>query len=141
MPSRDRRGLGRGLDAIIRDTTGTDLSDHPTVDPDTSLDSLDAGGTVRVRLERTGEHAVVTVTDNGVGMTEEVLAHLFEPFFTRRRGGQGTGLGLSITYRIVSDHGGEITAHSDGPGKGSEIAVKLPLSNDEKEIKRPQQAA
>ena len=43
-------------------------------------------------------------------MTEDVMQHLFEPFFTRRRGGQGTGLGLSITYRIVEEHHGQIVA-------------------------------
>jgi signal transduction histidine kinase len=60
-------------------------------------------------------------------MTEEVRQHLFEPFFTRRRGGQGTGLGLSITYRIVEEHNGQIVPHSDGPGKGSKFTVSLPL--------------
>ena len=85
--------------------------------------------------------AELTVTDNGSGMTEEVLKHLYEPFFTRRRGGQGTGLGLSITYRIVTDHGGEIRATSDGPGKGSQIQVKLPLGHHEEKKQRQQQAA
>ncbi len=83
----------------------------------------------------------LTVADNGSGMTEEVLKHLYEPFFTRRRGGQGTGLGLSITYRIVTDHGGEIRASSDGPGKGSQIQVKLPLGQHEEKKQRQQQAA
>ncbi len=73
-----------------------------------ALDSLDDHGTVQVHLRRVDESAVLTVSDNGSGMTEEVLKHLYEPFFTRRRGGQGTGLGLSITYRIVTDHGGRI---------------------------------
>ena len=45
---------------------------------------------------------------------------------TRRRDGRGTGLGLSITYRIVSEHGGTITASSDGPGTGSQFIVTLP---------------
>ena len=60
--------------------------------------------------------------------TPEVLEHLFEPFFTRRRNGQGTGLGLSITYRIVADHEGTILVHSDGPGTGSQFRVRLPLA-------------
>ena len=61
-------------------------------------------------------------------MTDEVLKHLFEPFFTRRRSGQGTGPGPSITYRIVADHGGHIEATSDGPGRGSQFHVTLPLA-------------
>jgi two-component system, NtrC family, sensor kinase len=60
------------------------------------------------------------------------LKHLFEPFFTRRRGGQGTGLGLSITYRIIEEHQGQIVPHSDGPGKGSRFTVSLPLGGDAK---------
>jgi signal transduction histidine kinase len=74
------------------------------------------------------------VSDNGCGMSPEILKHLFEPFFTRRRDGQGTGLGLSITYRIVSEHGGTIEPSSDGPGKGSRMRVLLPLSVDAKAI-------
>ena len=60
-------------------------------------------------------------------MTDEVLQHLFEPFFTRRRDGQGTGLGLSITYRIIQDHGGEIVPFSAGPGRARTFRVTLPL--------------
>ncbi len=98
-----------------------------------ALDSSDDGGRVRVRLEADGEHAALTVADDGCGMTAEVLEHVFEPFFTRRRGGQGIGLGLSITYRIVADHGGDIEAHSDGPGRGSTFRMRLPLANSKKE--------
>ena len=96
-----------------------------------SLDSLEEHGTVTVELRRDERHALLTVTDNGVGMTREVLQHLFEPFFTRRRDGQGTGLGLSIAYRILTDHGGTIEAMSDGPRQGSKFHVTLPLSNHE----------
>jgi signal transduction histidine kinase len=106
-----------------------------------ALDSLEDHGTVQVALCRRDESAVLTVRDDGSGMTEEVLKHLYEPFFTRRRGGQGTGLGLSITYRIVTDHGGRIHATSAGPGKGSQIQVTLPLGHHEKEKQRQQQAA
>ena len=105
------------------------------------LDSLDPGGTVTVELRQRDEQAEITFRDNGCGMSPEVLEHLFEPFFTRRRGGQGTGLGLSITYRIVADHGGHIDAASDGPGCGSRFTVTLPLVRPQKETFHRYQAA
>ena len=93
-----------------------------------ALESLSAGGTVRVEIRQVSGHAELVFTDNGCGMTDEVREHLFEPFFTRRRAGQGIGLGLSITYRIVADHQGQIDVHSDGPGRGSRFTVRLPLN-------------
>lgn len=93
-----------------------------------ALDSLDAGGTVRVCVDRQGDRARILVEDDGCGMTEEVQRHLFEPFFTRRRSGQGTGLGLSISHRIVEEHRGRIEARSDGPGRGSRFTVTLPAT-------------
>ncbi len=92
-----------------------------------ALDSLEPGGTVWISLTKSGSWAELVVRDNGCGMTDEVLRHLFEPFFTRRRDGSGTGLGLSITYRIVTDHGGTIEPHSAGKGRGATMRVLLPL--------------
>ncbi|UUO07705.1 HAMP domain-containing histidine kinase [Blastopirellula sp. J2-11] len=107
-----------------------------------SLDSLDLGGEVIVELVALDDDQItVVVRDNGCGMTEEVKKHLFEPFFTRRRNGQGTGLGLSITYRIIADHGGQIDAHSEGPGCGSEFRITLPASTPGKEQHHRYQAA
>lgn len=94
-----------------------------------ALESVDPDGAVDVRLRQDADRAVVTVRDNGCGMTDEVLEHLFEPFFTRRRDGKGTGLGLSITHRIVTQHGGKLTAHSEGAGKGSLLRLELPIES------------
>lgn len=93
-----------------------------------ALDSIDENGEVGVNLSVRGDLAELVVTDNGCGMTPDVLEHLYEPFFTRRRGGGGTGLGLSITYRIVTDHGGDIEASSAGPARGSTFRIRLPLA-------------
>ena len=92
------------------------------------LDSVAEGGEVHVEVRTTGDLAELVVTDNGCGMSEEIIEHLFEPFFTHKHDGQGTGLGLSITYRIVEDHRGHIEATSDGPGKGARFCVRLPLA-------------
>jgi len=107
------------------------------------LDSLDPGGVVRVELGQRDGQAEMTITDNGCGMTSEVLEQLFEPFFTRRRGGQGTGtgLGLSIVYRIIADHEGSIDVHSDGPGRGSTFRVRFPLALAQQEKKDRYQIA
>jgi signal transduction histidine kinase len=92
-----------------------------------ALESVDKDGAVDVRVDSRGDMAHIVVSDDGCGMTSEVRENLFEPFFTRRRDGRGTGLGLSITCRIVNQHGGQITAHSDGPGLGSRLEVILPI--------------
>ncbi len=96
-----------------------------------ALESLDADsklGVVKVVVQNIPERDQVRVeiTDNGCGMNDEVLKHLFEPFFTRRRDGRGTGLGLPITNRIITDHGGRITPRSEGPGLGSTFEIVLP---------------
>ena len=93
-----------------------------------ALDSIEASGHVQIAVRQADEAAIVTFSDDGCGMTEEVLEHLFEPFFTRRKQGQGTGLGLSIVHRIVADHGGRIEATSPGVGLGSTFRVRLPLA-------------
>ncbi len=94
-----------------------------------SLESLDPGrndGFVSITLEALHNSVRLVIEDNGCGMTEEVLQHLFEPFFTRRRDGRGTGLGLPITSRIIADHGGRITPKSQGPNCGTRFEVILP---------------
>ena len=93
------------------------------------LDCVDDGGLLKVEVRRRGREAEIVFTDDGCGMTPEVREHLFEPFFTRKRNGQGTGLGLSIAYRILADHHGQIEATSDGPGRGSQFRVTLPLAD------------
>ena len=71
----------------------------------------------------------ITVTDNGTGISDVDLPHVFEPFFTTREIGQGTGLGLSISHGIVSEHGGWMTVVSR-LGEGTTFAVFLPVEVD-----------
>lgn len=92
-----------------------------------ALENMEPGGTVTVNLRTAGEFAEVTVRDTGVGMPPDVLRNIFEPFFTKSRTGHGTGLGLFICHRVVTEHGGTITATSPGPGRGSTFTVRLPL--------------
>ncbi|MES2489000.1 MAG: DAHL domain-containing protein [Pseudomonadota bacterium] len=68
----------------------------------------------------------IRIIDNGCGMSDEVRARIFEPFYTTKPVGKGTGLGLSIVFRIIEEHGGTIDVHSV-VGKGSEFTIRLPL--------------
>ncbi|MCH8828921.1 MAG: HAMP domain-containing histidine kinase [Planctomycetes bacterium] len=91
-----------------------------------SLESMDDGGTLNIRISEQMDEVVLIFEDDGCGMSEETVDNIFEPFFTRRRGGKGTGLGLAICQRIISDHAGTIEATSAGPGQGSTFRVRLP---------------
>lgn len=73
----------------------------------------------------TGDHVLLTVSDNGCGMSRETLENLFEPFYTTKDVGRGTGLGLATVYGIVRQNGGCVTVESD-PGRGSIFRIWLP---------------
>lgn len=72
-----------------------------------------------------GKHVVLSVTDNGSGMSDEAKQRLFEPFFTTKPEGKGTGMGLAVVYGIVQGYHGAITVESE-PGKGTRFDIYLP---------------
>jgi signal transduction histidine kinase len=81
--------------------------------------------TIKITTVAFGDRAIVRIADNGLGMTEEIQKHLFEPLFTTKTLGKGTGLGLSIARQIVTEkHGGELLCKSL-LGEGSEFAIEL----------------
>jgi PAS domain S-box-containing protein len=75
----------------------------------------------------------VTISDTGIGISKNNMVNIFEPLFTTKA--QGIGLGLAIVKTLVEDHGGQISAQSEGvPGKGSVITIKLPLLKEAEHV-------
>jgi PAS domain S-box-containing protein len=145
-----RRTLGEDVELVT-----TVSEDHVTIDADTGLleqvimnlavnarDAMPRGGklmiaTVPVSRDeddlhmhpgaKPGEYIMLSVKDDGAGMTPEVREHAFEPFFTTKDKGKGSGLGLSTVYGIVNQLHGHIELDSD-PGKGTEFRIYFPRS-------------
>ncbi|MCE9668726.1 response regulator [Myxococcus stipitatus] len=137
-PITEARGLGLEVampsgplwlsgDATRLEQVFTNLLDNAAKYTDSGLISL--------RVEREGvdgtAQAVVRVRDTGIGIAPQVLPYIFELFaqadtsLERTRG--GLGIGLTLVRQLVQMHGGQVSAHSDGPGTGSEFVVRLPL--------------
>lgn len=89
------------------------------------------GGRIELSVVRDGDHAVVRVRDNGIGIDAETLPHIFALFVqvdhaaTRSQG--GLGIGLTLVQNLVEMHGGQVQAFSDGLGTGCEVVVRLPV--------------
>ena len=101
-------------------------------------DAMPGGGSLSFRTHNVtreagsttpaSEYVVLTVRDTGVGMSEDVRAHLFEPFFTTKKAGAGTGLGLATVYGIVNQSQGYVEVSSE-PGKGTEFRIFFPRAH------------
>jgi len=89
------------------------------------------GGHIRLSVARDGGEVVVSVRDTGIGIPAAALPHVFEVFVqvdaAWQRAQGGLGIGLSLVKEFVERHGGRVEARSDGPGKGSEFVVRLPI--------------
>jgi len=83
---------------------------------------------ITLSVVRDKKHVVITVADNGPGISEEVARHVFEPFFTTKEVGKGTGLGLSVSYFIITEHHGGTIEVQSKPGQGTHFIIRLPLS-------------
>ncbi len=92
----------------------------------TCVVTLDDDFVKRHDQQNGGEYLLVTVSDNGVGITEDIRERIFDPFFTTKEVGKGTGLGLSMVYGIVKQHNGIIELDSEA-GKGTTFRIYLPL--------------
>jgi CheY-like chemotaxis protein len=105
----------------------------------------DPKGRIQIEAKLDARHVVVAVRDNGVGISCEALAYVFDMFrqvdrsLERAKG--GLGIGLTLVRRLVELHGGTIDALSEGPGKGSEFVVRLPVANGETLLRKAPRAA
>ena len=95
-----------------------------------AIESMPEGGKLTVSGGRdNGEDMVwLAVADNGHGIKQEDLPHIFEPFYTTKVDGKGVGLGLSMTYGIIRKHNGVIEVDSK-PGKGTVFKIRLPINS------------
>ncbi|MCX7771155.1 MAG: ATP-binding protein [Proteobacteria bacterium] len=109
-----------------------------------SKDAMPKGGKIVIEVDKTyidesfinyhnygnvGHHALISFSDTGSGIPQELLDKIFEPFFTTKEVGKGTGLGLSVVYGIIKNHDGFINVYSE-IGKGTTFKIYLPISQE-----------
>jgi len=120
-----RLQLGAGLEAVTMDPTRV----HRVLDNliTNAVEAMHESGNLTVTAEKENNRIVIKVSDTGVGIPDEVMANLFKPFQTTKKG--GLGLGLAYCKRAVEDHGGTITVESK-VGEGTTFTISLPLREE-----------
>jgi PAS domain S-box-containing protein len=99
-----------------------------------AMAAMPDGGVLTISVFVRNDELQIAVSDTGIGIPEELMAKIFEPYFTTKE--SGTGLGLTITFKIVKEHNGEITVES-APSKGSTFTIHLPLPQPEQKSLPP----
>jgi len=108
----DRQQLGVALMAVVLN----------------GVEAIGRDGAVDILLKQAGGSDVcIEVTDTGSGISEEVREHMFDPFYSGREAGRGLGFGLSKCWRIVTDHGGEVTV-ANGEDVGAVVSLRIPVA-------------
>lgn len=94
-----------------------------------AIQAIPDTGTIFISTAQVNENAVISISDTGTGMPDEVKAKIFDPFFTTKDVGEGTGLGLSISYGIIEKHQGTLTVESDQSPEnhGTRFIISIPL--------------
>lgn len=90
-----------------------------------AVDAIEPEGLIRIQAERDAESVLITVMDNGSGISSDNKEKLFKMFFTTKKDNRGTGLGLFICHEIITKHGGSISIDSI-PGRGTSVSIRLP---------------
>lgn len=93
-----------------------------------AIDAMPSGGEIRMSSQETNRRVVLTIADNGTGMTPDVKSRLFDPFFTTK-GKNGTGMGMAVSFGIIRRHNGSIDVESE-PGRGATFRISLPVAVD-----------
>ena len=100
-----------------------------------AIQAMPGGGTLTVATRASRRRVVLSVEDNGVGMSPEALQKIFLPFYTTKDVNEGTGLGLPVVHGIVTSHGGTIDVRS-APGVGTRFDIRLPVAGAAQEEER-----
>jgi signal transduction histidine kinase len=89
-----------------------------------AIEALSSGGYIKLSVVKEGQNVLLTIQDNGIGMTDEQVKKLGEPFYTTKS--NGTGLGLMICFKIIQNHKGTVQVESE-PEKGTTFTITLPM--------------
>ena len=118
-------------ETLVADTDPTRISQCVGNILQNALKFTDEGGRVHIEMTHADHEAIIIISDTGIGMEADFIEHLFEPFRqadrSLHRSSGGLGLGLAMVKGLMDLHGGRVYATSDGPGKGSELIIHLPV--------------
>lgn len=96
-----------------------------------AMGAMPSGGTIRISTRATEEGVSMSLEDNGIGIPDDMINRIFEPYFTTKA--DGTGLGLTMAYKVVKEHGGDIRVQSE-QGKGTCFTIQLPMMRRAKKM-------